>query len=122
MQPGRLTPVLLDLELLADHDAIYRIQPHRRLRPNESHLVGGGQLNLATDFGPIDVLGSIGHGLRYEDLLSRSTEMEIDEATLVRVLELLAIIEVKEQLNSEKDRASLPILRRTLAERKGWHP
>ena len=36
------------LDFLRDVDAIFRIQPARRLRPNESRLAGGGHLNLLT--------------------------------------------------------------------------
>jgi hypothetical protein len=36
----------------------------------------------------------------------------------IRVLDLETLIAIKEELNSEKDRAVLPILRRTLAEKK----
>lgn len=34
---------------------------------------------------------------------------------MVRVLELAAVIETKEQANRDKDRAVLPVLRQTLA-------
>jgi hypothetical protein len=34
------------------------------------------------------------------------------------VLDLEAVIEIKERLDSERDRAVLPILRRTLAEQR----
>jgi hypothetical protein len=107
----RLIPVLESLE------AIYRIQPERRLRPGKPALMSTGHQNLITKYGPLDVLGAIGEGLSYEDLLPRSTEILIREHVHVRILDLEALIEVKEQLGGEKDRAMLPILRQTLAEK-----
>jgi hypothetical protein len=98
-------------------DAIFRIQPDRRLRPGVSHLVGSGHLNLITRYGPLDVLGTIGRDLRYEDLLPHSTEMDIGEDIRIRVLNLEKLIAIKEELGGEKDRAQLPILRRTLEEK-----
>jgi predicted nucleotidyltransferase len=106
------------LKFLADVDAIFRIQPERRLRPNKSHLTGSGHLNLLTRYGPVDLLATIGQGLDFSALLPRSTEMDIGEGIGVRVLDLETIIAVKEQLASEKDLAALPILRRTLSEMK----
>jgi len=47
-------------------------------------------------------------------LLARSTEILLAKGVPVRILNLDALIEVKE--NGEKDRAVLPILRRTLEE------
>jgi predicted nucleotidyltransferase len=104
------------LMFLAEADAIFRIQPERRLRPNKTHLMGSGHLNLVTRYGPVDLLATIGRGLGFSDLLPRSTEMDIGEGMGVRVLDLETIIAVKEQLASEKDLAVLPILRRTLSE------
>jgi predicted nucleotidyltransferase len=108
----RLIPVLENL------DAVYRVQPERRLRPGKPALMSTGHQNLITKYGPLDVLGSIGEGLNYENLLPRSTEILISKGVRVRILDLETLIEVKEQLGGEKDRAMLPILRRTLAEKK----
>jgi hypothetical protein len=47
----------------------------------------GGHHNLLTTCGPLDVLGTIGSGLGYEDLLPHSIEMETGGAR-VRVLDL----------------------------------
>jgi len=106
------------LSFLQDIDAIFRIQPERRLRPTASHLTAGGHLNLLTSLGPLDLLGSIGQGLGYPDLLPLSDEMAIGEGVGVRVLNLESLIFVKEELASEKDLAVLPILRQTLRELK----
>lgn len=112
------------LKALESLDAIYRIQPSRRLRPTASHLESTGHQNLVTRYGPLDFLGTIGKGLSYADLVPHSAEKELGEGLRVRVLDLETLIEIKEQLGGEKDRAVLPILRRTLEERKklGYTP
>jgi hypothetical protein len=75
-------------------------------------------LNLITRYGPLDLLGTIGHNLGYEDLMAHSAEMDIGEKLRIRVLDLETIIGIKEELGGEKDRAVLPILRRTLDEKR----
>ena len=109
---GRLLTVLESL------DAVFRIQRERRIKPNSSYLSGPGQLNLITRFGPLDVLGTIGRGLAYADLLPHSVEMDIGEGIRVRVLNLETLISLKEDLGTEKDRAILPLLRQVLAEQR----
>ena len=113
--PENVDRILPVLEAL---DAVYRSQPERRLRPVRSALLSTGHQNLVTKDGPLDLLGEIGNGLGYEELLRRSEEMLIADGVRVRVLNLETLIEVKEQLNGEKDRAMLPILRGTLKENK----
>jgi hypothetical protein len=109
---ARLLPVLESL------DAVFRIQPERRIRPTASHLAGPGHLNLITRYGPLDVLGTIGRDLAYRELLPHSVEMDVGDGIHVRVLDLETLIALKEELGGEKDRATLPVLRRTLAEKK----
>ncbi len=104
--------------VLAGLDAFYRVQPGKRLRPNSSHLSSAGPHNLVTRCGPLDVPGTIGQGLGYPDLLVHTTEMELGDDLRVKVLNLGTFIELKEELGGEKDLAVLPILRRTLAEKK----
>ena len=106
------------LDFLREADAIFRIQPNRRLRPNESHLAGGGHLNLLTRYGPVDLLGTIGNNLGYADLLPHSNEMDIGEGVHIQVLDLETIIAIKEQLGWEKDLAALPALSQTLRQSK----
>jgi hypothetical protein len=103
--------------VLESFDAIFRIQPERCIRPTASHLAGAGHLNLITRYGLLDVLGTIGRGLGYEELLPHSTEMDIG-GIRIRVLDLETLIALKEELSGEKDSAVLPIPRRTLAEKK----
>src|ERR1022692_3226425 len=109
---ARLLPVLESL------DAVFRIQPERRIKPNSSYVSGPGHLNLITRFGPLDVLGTIGRGLTYADLLPHSVEKDIGDGILVRVLDLETLISLKEDLGTEKDRAILPLLRQTLEEQR----
>jgi hypothetical protein len=79
--------------------------------------LGPGHLNLQTRYGWLE-LGTIGNGLGYVDLLPRSAELDIGEGLRVLVLDLENLIAIKEDLGSEKDREMLPILRRTLAEKR----
>jgi predicted nucleotidyltransferase len=109
---ARILPVLEAL------DAIFRMQPERRLRPNASHVASAGHLNLITRYGPLDLLGTIGNNLTYEDLVPRSVELDIAEGLRIRVLDLETLIAIKEQLAGEKDLAVLPTLRRTLEEKR----
>jgi predicted nucleotidyltransferase len=102
------------LKWVDDADAIFRMQPERRLRPNRSHLAAARHMNLLTRYGRLDLLGFIGDGLKYGDLIPVSEEMEIGEGIRIRVLNLETIIQVKEKLATEKDLAVLPILRSTL--------
>ncbi len=99
-------------------DAVFRMQPERRLKPNASHLAPCGHLNLLTRYGPLDVLGTIGRNLGYAELLPHSNDLNITEDVRIRVLDLETIIALKEELGGEKDRAVLPTLRRTLEEKR----
>jgi hypothetical protein len=101
---------------IEDLEGYYRIQPERRLRPQLSHLASGGHNLLATRFGPLDLLGSVGNSHTFLDLLPHTVEIVLGEGIIIRVLELERLIAVKEETAGDKDRASLPILRRTLEE------
>ena len=98
-------------------DAVYRTQPERRLRPGMSHLTSPGHQMLMTKFGPLDVLGHIGHGRTYSDLISHTVELEAGGGLKIRVLDLETLIAVKEEVGGEKDKAVLPILRSVLKAR-----
>ena len=113
---ARLLPALESL------DAVFRMQPARRIRPTAALLAGPGHLNLITCYGPLDLLGTIGRGLGYQDLTPHSTGMEIGGGLSVRVLDLETLIAIKEELGGEKDRAVLPVLRRTLEEKRRRPP
>jgi hypothetical protein len=108
----RLMPVLETL------DAVFRMQPERRLKPNARHLSGLGHVNLVTRLGSLDLLCTIGDGLSYEQLLPYAESMNLENGLEIRVLGLEKLIELKEQLGGEKDRAMLPLLRRALEEKR----
>jgi predicted nucleotidyltransferase len=82
-----------------------------------SHLTSKGHQNLTTSCGPLDVLGTLGTGLTYDDLLPHTIEVEFGELR-VRILGLAKIIELKEELRRDKDLAMLPTLRATLKEQQ----
>lgn len=67
---------------------------------------------------PLDIVGTVGRGLGYEDLLPHTVEMEAGAGVRVWVLDLATIIALKEELGGEKDLAVLPILRRTLEQKR----
>lgn len=99
---------------LADLEAIYRIQPERRLAPNASHLSSGGHNLLLTKHGPLDVLGTIGNGHTWEELSGQSDTVQLDSGLIIAVLDLPTQIAIKEEVAGAKDALALPILRRTL--------
>ncbi len=109
----RLCRVLEHLE------ACYREHlPKKRIVPSEDDLAAGGHMLLMTTAGALDVLGTVTGGLGYEALVTRSHPMNLEENTSILVLDLAAIIELKERTGREKDLAQLPLLRRTLRERE----
>jgi len=101
------------LTALQEMEAIYREQPQRRLTPKRSNLDSPGHQLLATKFGPLDVLGVIGLDKGYEELLSHTVELVVDDLKL-RLLDLETLISLKEQLGRAKDTAVLAVLRQTL--------
>jgi predicted nucleotidyltransferase len=65
-----------------------------------------------TKHGPLDLLGAIGGGRGYEDLIPRTVEMRLGSLK-VRVIDLDTLIELKETAGREKDKAVIAILKRT---------
>lgn len=102
------------LGALQELKARYRDPAGRHIEPDATKLETLRMHLLLTDLGPLDVLSAIGAGLIYEDLVGRTLWYELKEIR-VRVLELAAVIETKEQANRDKDHAALPVLRQTLA-------
>ena len=103
------------LEVLEELEACYREHLPKRLLPTDADLAAGGHLLLATNQGPLDVLGRIVGDLGYPELLERSRTLRVGDHD-VRILTLQALIELKEQLGRAKDLAQLPVLRRALDE------
>jgi len=85
-------------------------------------LASSSHLNLITRYGPLDLLGTIGRDLGYQELIPHSVEFDIGEGLRIRVLDLETLIAIKEELAGDKDRAVLPIRRRTLEERRPLVP
>lgn len=102
------------LGALRELKARYRDPAGRHIEPDAAKLETMRTHLFMTELGALDVLRAIGDGLTYQDLADRTVTYELAELS-VRVLELAAVIESKEQANREKDRAALPVLRQTLA-------
>jgi hypothetical protein len=113
--PEGREPLLLALEEL---HARYLDPAGRQIVPDAEKLATLHIHRLLTDFGPLDILDTIGHGLTYQDLIGETSSYELGTLT-VRVLNLATIIRSKEEANRDKDWATLPILRRTLELRQG---
>ena len=104
------------ISALRELDAYYRGRGDQRLRPKLSHLSSPGHQLLMTRFGPLDLLGTIGTAYSYDDLLEDTVELLVSGLKL-RLLNLERLIEVKEETAQDRDKAVLPILRRTLEEK-----
>lgn len=101
------------LAALRDLHARHRDPAERRIEPTLEHLATLRHSLLRTDLGPLDVLSEIGDSATYDDLLPSTRTREVGDLR-IRVLVLERLIETKEQAGRDKDRAMLPVLRRTL--------
>jgi len=104
------------ISALEELDAYYRGRGDQRLKPGLSHLSSPGHQLLMTKFGPLDLLGAIGIGHSYDDLMKHTVVLEVG-GLQVQVLDLETLIEVKKETISDKDKALIPILERTLQEK-----
>lgn len=111
--PENLPRLLAALQELKAH---YRDPAGRHIEPDATKLETMRLHLLLTELGALDVLATIGKGLAYDDLRDRTVLYEIPEGRVL-VLNLAAVIETKEQAHRDKDRATLPVLRQTLAMR-----
>lgn len=105
------------LRVLGDIQALARNDP-RRLRPNETHLIGPGHILLETRFGDLDCLGSIDGTRTYEDLLAGSLTLDFEGRSL-RVLSLRELLGIKQRAGRTKDLAAIPYIQATLDEIAG---
>lgn len=112
-EPANVDRLMAALEAL---DACYRVPGREDRKPERSHLLSPGHQLLMTRSGPLDLLGEIGSGRGYAELLPKATELEVGGGLRVHVLNLATLIEVKEEAARDKDKAVLAILRRTLEE------
>jgi hypothetical protein len=109
--------ILKLLTALEEMESCYRGHEDIQLMPNEKSLMSEGHNLLLTKYGPLDVLGTIGiEKLDYRALEEHSSEHLIYGMNFL-VLNLEKLIEVKESIGFEKDRAVLPMLKRTLLEK-----
>jgi predicted nucleotidyltransferase len=113
-KPTNLDRLIKALEAL---NARYRTSGHEKLKPRASHLASSGHQLLMTLSGPLDLLGTIGHGHSYEDLAGEAKELDIGEGLRAQVLDLTALVRIKAETAQEKDKAQLAVLRRTLEEK-----
>ena len=72
---------------------------------------------MMTRFGPLDLLGTIGRDHDYAELLPSAALLRLGDERQMRVLNLERLIQTKEEVGGDKDKAVLPILRRTLEEK-----
>ena len=107
----RLLRVIQDIDAVARGDS-------RRLRPNETHLIGPGHVLLETKFGDFDCLGAIDGGRAFEDLLASSVLIDF-EGRPVRVLALKELLAVKRRAARPKDLAAIPYIESTIDEIEG---
>ena len=100
------------LGVLRAVEACYRDPAGRHIVPTVEKLATIRMNLLQTKLGPFDVLASI-QGAGYEDLLDSTRTRRVGDLRL-RILELAKVIETKELANRDKDKAALPVLRKTL--------
>ena len=73
---------------------------------------------LTTTAGNLDLLGTVGESLGYEDLFTQSEQILISDGFTVRTISLELLIKLKEEANRDKDRVALFVLRHTLEEKR----
>jgi predicted nucleotidyltransferase len=73
---------------------------------------------LLTDSGPLDVLGFIGGGKRYEDVAAAAETVTIGGSS-VRIISLEQLIEERKSLGRDKDVAALRLLESLAKRRRG---
>lgn len=99
--------------VLRSINACYRDPAGRHIVADLRRVSSARTNLLSTDLGALDVLAEIGDGESYESLLPHSRARRI-EGRDIKILKLEKVIETKRFVNSEKDRAVLPILGKTL--------
>jgi predicted nucleotidyltransferase len=97
------------LAALAEIDAVYA-NDQRRLRPDESHLLGPGHQLLDTRLGRLDVLGSLGPDVDFDKIAIDALEIDI-AGVKTKIISLDQLISVKSQLARPKDQLMLLQLR-----------
>jgi len=101
--------------LLEKLEAHYRDPAGREIQPTIDRLENNDVNLLDTNLGPLDAMQRIGANWFWDDVVERSHVVQVGGLE-VRVLDLASIIESKLVADRDKDRAMLPVLRRTLEE------
>jgi hypothetical protein len=98
------------LAVLGALDTRFRpVRPGRDISPGPEHFAARGQLNLVTKFGPLDVLCRLHDGRGYEELAPHS-QLIIDGALRIRVIDLDTLIGIKQSTGRARDALVVPIL------------
>lgn len=105
---------------LSELGAFYRERPELHVVPDSKRMDSPGHHLLTTRAGPVDLLGQVNDGRGFEELIVRCEIVDIEDGVSINLLDLPTLIELKENLGTERDLAVLPILRKTL-EAKGSH-
>lgn len=104
-------------QALSELEARYR-EHQKILIPSMKDILAGGHMLLMTRAGPLDVLGFVGDGRSYEDMLSASSEVAMAVGA-VRVLNLRELVRQKKALGRPKDRAVVELLETVLRRLEG---
>jgi len=104
------------LTVLSDLKAVVRAPGQRRLPPQREALLGAGHSLFTTELGPLDCLGSIEDGMTYESARQRAAVVSFAGRPLA-VLELSALVELKEKWPDAESKLRASVLRQTLARR-----
>jgi hypothetical protein len=85
-------------------------------------LAGNRSWTLISDFGDLDLVFEPAGTNGYRDLVAEADRLTVDESPPLRVYvaSLPAVIRSKEAAGRDKDRAALPLLRRTLEEQQDF--
>lgn len=105
------------LGALDELEAYYREKPNHRIAPTAKGLQSAGHHLLNTQYGPLDLLGTVTGGEDYHELLPQTVPVQLGEAAEVRILALRMLIELKERMGGEKDRYALAMLKQLLKEK-----
>jgi predicted nucleotidyltransferase len=117
-ESGNIDRLLKALQTL---EARFRTPGAAKRRPERSHLSSVGHQLLMTRWGPLDLLGVIGAGRGYDELLHDAYEVRLGGSLALRVLGLPALIRDKQAVGRDKDKAALALLQRTLEEKQKSH-
>jgi hypothetical protein len=120
-----ITPARDDENLQRLASALSEIEPRLRTAsepegvpfPVDARLLAiAATWNLTTRLGELDIAFEPAGTRGYDDLRSGADTIELADGLLVQVASLADVIRSKEAAGREKDRAQLPLMRRTLEE------